>query len=37
LDAPSLPVREEFEQEIMVHYRTEYMVGGNLKVAIESD
>jgi hypothetical protein len=35
LDAPSLPPREEFEQKIMVHDRTEYMADGTLKVAIE--
>jgi len=37
LDAPSLSAREEFEQEIMVHDRTEYMAGGTLSGSIEGD
>jgi hypothetical protein len=37
LDASPLSAREEFEQEIMVLYQAEYMVGGTLMVAIESD
>jgi hypothetical protein len=37
LDASPLSVREEFEQEIVVLYQAEYMVGGTGRVAIESD